>query len=104
MDETLEKREQAILVGLGEEYARESDSFHSNPLDELNLLAETAGADVVGTIAQGRSKIDKRYYIGAGKAEELHEAVPSGGGGERNGAEGGSRTPDLLITNQLLCL
>lgn len=75
MAETLEKREQAVLVGHGGEYAVESDTFHTNPLDELSLLAETAGAKVVGTITQSRVKIDSRYYIGEGKAGELLEAV-----------------------------
>ncbi len=71
MTETLEKKEQAVLVGHGEEYAVESDTFQRNPLDELSLLAETAGAKVVGTITQSRAKIDSRYYIGEGKADEL---------------------------------
>lgn len=44
-------------------------------LDELRLLAETAGAEVAGTLIQAREEITPRYYIGAGKAEELRDLV-----------------------------
>ncbi len=41
------------------------------PLEELQRLAETAGATVVHTIVQKRVNIDPVYYIGKGKAAEL---------------------------------
>ncbi len=40
-------------------------------LDELALLADTAGAAVVDRVIQNRERPDKTYYIGKGKAEEL---------------------------------
>ncbi len=43
------------------------------PLDELQRLAETAGARVVGQLTQKLAHIDPRSYLGHGKAEELAE-------------------------------
>ena len=44
-------------------------------LEELTLLADTAGADVVGSITQKIQKINPVYYIGKGKAEQVvHQA------------------------------
>ena len=42
-------------------------------LDELEQLAITAGAEVVGRAVQGRGRIDATTYIGAGKVSELKE-------------------------------
>lgn len=39
-------------------------------MEELARLAETAGAQVVGTVTQSRER-DRAYYIGKGKAREL---------------------------------
>ncbi|MFH1023586.1 MAG: GTPase HflX [Planctomycetota bacterium] len=40
-------------------------------LGELAALAETAGAVVVGSATQRRSRIDSAFYIGRGKVEEI---------------------------------
>ena len=40
-------------------------------LDELSLLSQTAGAQVVGRTIQSRQQPDPQYYIGKGKAYEL---------------------------------
>ncbi len=69
------KKERTILVGVGEEYRMHDDDIHEDALEELRLLALTAGANVVGTVVQSRSHIDKTYYIGKGKAQELLEEV-----------------------------
>jgi GTP-binding protein HflX len=42
-------------------------------LDELALLVDTAGADVVGRIEQRRAAPDPATYLGKGKAAELEE-------------------------------
>jgi GTP-binding protein HflX len=42
-------------------------------LDELELLVDTAGADVVGRMVQRRDAPDHTWYIGKGKAEELKQ-------------------------------
>ena len=76
MLEMKEKKERVILVALGKE--KEVQEFDSqDPLEEIRLLTETAGADVVGELVQHRSNIEPKYYIGSGKAEELHELVES---------------------------
>lgn len=45
------------------------------PLDELQGLAETAGARVVGSLIQRRQVPDKTAYLGKGKLEELVRMV-----------------------------
>ena len=70
-------KERVILVGLGKDYIEETDSIDVNPLEELKLLTETAGAEVVGSVTQARSKVDPRYFIGVGKAQELSDHVKS---------------------------
>ncbi len=77
MLEMKKDRERVILVGLGKEYVIETDSISVNPFEELGLLTETAGAEVVGHVTQARSKVEPRYFIGMGKAQELHDAVES---------------------------
>ena len=47
----------------------------SDPLDELQGLAETAGAIVVGRMTQKRDKPATATYLGKGKVEELAELV-----------------------------
>ncbi|MFC1538130.1 GTPase HflX [Candidatus Latescibacterota bacterium] len=74
MLEIKEPKERVILVGFGRDYGNE-DFGDSDSLVELQLLTETAGAEVVGSITQSRSSIDPRYFIGKGKAEELKEKV-----------------------------
>lgn len=40
-------------------------------LQELTLLVETAGGEVVGVVTQRLSRINPRYFVGKGKAEEI---------------------------------
>ncbi|MFC1608311.1 GTPase HflX [Candidatus Latescibacterota bacterium] len=68
-------QERTILVGAGINYKTSVEDESGEILDELKLLAKTAGASVVGTLVQTRSTIDKTYYIGKGKAAELGELV-----------------------------
>jgi GTP-binding protein HflX len=44
-------------------------------LEELRLLAKTAGARVVGEVTQKRRSADKAYFIGKGKTNEIRDAV-----------------------------
>ena len=44
-------------------------------LAELALLADTAGAEVVGKITQDRDHPEPATYIGKGKVEELHQRL-----------------------------
>ncbi len=49
--------------------------YLSDPLDELEGLAETAGTRVVGRMTQRREKPDPGTYLGRGKLEELTALV-----------------------------
>ena len=40
-------------------------------VDELELLAETAGAEIVGRFTQKVNRISPKYFIGKGKAEQI---------------------------------
>ncbi len=66
------KKEKAILVGLN---SGRMDQNADNSMEELVLLADTAGAEVVDRIIQNRESPDRTYYIGRGKAEELSALV-----------------------------
>lgn len=62
-------RERIVLVGV---VLRGSDpeTVEAN-LDELALLVDTAGADVVARVVQRRDRPDPATYVGRGKVEEL---------------------------------
>lgn len=66
------RSERAILVGVVLPGKTWDDR---NPLEELYGLAETAGAEIVGTLVQKRQKPDPSTYIGRGKTEQLAELV-----------------------------
>ena len=66
--DTVEK-EKALLVGVIQQGMTEA-IIHEH-LDELELLADTAGAEIVGRITQRVSKINAATFIGKGKADEL---------------------------------
>lgn len=52
-----------------------SDASDAESLEELRLLAETAGVEVMGEVVQQRNKIDPAYYVGKGKAKEVAAMV-----------------------------
>lgn len=59
--------ETAVLAGV----VFPDKTYNGHPLDELQGLAETAGADIVGRMIQRRDKPVSKTYLGAGKVEEL---------------------------------
>lgn len=63
------RRQRGLLVGTG--YGTRSVEEADASLDELALLADTAGVDPVETVLQRRDVPDAATYIGKGKAEEL---------------------------------
>lgn len=69
MIETAAKKERAILVGL--KTAAVTDQKLSEYMNELELLAATAGADPFMKLLQERSHPDSAYFLGRGKADEL---------------------------------
>jgi GTP-binding protein HflX len=64
-------REKIVLVAVAD--PREADEAVDASLDELELLVDTAGADVVARMVQRRDSPDHTWYIGKGKAEELKQ-------------------------------
>ncbi|MFP4521045.1 MAG: GTPase HflX [Fibrobacterota bacterium] len=66
-------RERAVLVGVN--FTDEKFHHTRESLDELELLAETAGAEVIGRVIQTRPCPDKSTYIGKGKVEEVRRLV-----------------------------
>lgn len=65
--------ERGILVGLALPGISLDEA--QDTLDELGLLADTAGVDVVVQVLQERRRRDPAYLIGRGKAEELVEQI-----------------------------
>ena len=68
--------ERVVLVGV---WTSGSVVDAENSMQELKLLAETAGSLVLEGLAQRRSKPDPATYIGSGKAVELRDIVASTG-------------------------
>jgi len=66
-------REKIVVVGvtIPPETVEETEAS----LDELELLIDTAGADVVARVQQRRTAPDPPTYVGRGKAEELREVA-----------------------------
>jgi len=66
-------REKIVVVGvtIPPETVEETEAS----LDELELLIDTAGADVVARVQQRRQSPDPPTYVGRGKAEELREVA-----------------------------
>ena len=68
----MQNQEKAILVGLN---LGKHDQEIERSMDELTLLADTAGAVVLDQLVQRRQFPDRAYYIGKGKTEELSALV-----------------------------
>ena len=64
-------REKIVLVGVTIPPARADET--EAELDELELLVDTAGADVVARLEQRRERPDPATFVGRGKAEELRD-------------------------------
>jgi GTP-binding protein HflX len=64
-------REQIVLVGV--QFPQQTDSDVDANLDELGRLVDTAGADAVERVVQRRKSPDPATFVGAGKAQEIHQ-------------------------------
>ena len=65
--------EKAILIALKMKHSpKEAVGEH---IQELEMLADTAGAETVFKFIQEKDKIDPAYFIGKGKAFEIAELV-----------------------------
>ncbi len=73
LNPTQKKPETAIVVGL---ITPEVSKWQvEDALNELELLADTAGAKVMGRFVQNLAKINSATYLGSGKIAELAEWV-----------------------------
>ncbi|MBF6599365.1 MAG: GTPase HflX [Dehalococcoidia bacterium] len=70
MHSTAAEPERAFLVGVERTRGRDGHD-ESRSLDELELLAETAGAEVVGRTMQRLESPHPATYVGKGKLEEI---------------------------------
>jgi len=67
--------ERAVLVAAGPRISEETEAS----LEELALLADTAGAEAVSTVVQQRSRLDPATLVGKGKLSELRAEVAAAG-------------------------
>ncbi len=75
--ETKQERERAILAGVHTGAGDPLKDTTEESIEELARLAETAGADTVGTLVQNRPNPENATYLGEGKLEELRIACQS---------------------------
>lgn len=66
-------RERCIIVGVSTRSVGRDET--EEYLDELVLLADTAGAEVVARMSQDRDRIDSATFIGKGKVEEIRKLI-----------------------------
>jgi GTP-binding protein HflX len=71
--ETLKDTERAVLVGV--KMPGRFDYEFQESLEELKLLAVSAGAEVSRTVTQERKKIDPAFFIGKGKVSEIRQKL-----------------------------
>ncbi|HCZ0470703.1 TPA: GTPase HflX [Staphylococcus aureus] len=63
------KLEKAVLVGV---HAQDDKQFNfESTMEELSSLSETCQLEVLGQITQNRDRVDRKYYVGKGKIEEI---------------------------------
>ena len=62
-------QEKALMVGVIHGKVDEATAFEH--LEELELLAVTAGAEVVGQITQRLNKLNPKFLVGKGKADQI---------------------------------
>lgn len=67
--------EKAILVHMDVRCADKDGTLHNNDLEELKLLATSAGAMIMDTITGSLNRPHAKYFVGTGKADEIAAAV-----------------------------
>lgn len=69
--ETKQEQERAVLAGVHTGSGDPLKDTTEESMEELARLAETAGAETVGTLVQNRPSPENATYLGEGKLEEL---------------------------------
>jgi len=67
--DTHKPAERAFIVGVKQQHDTEEDVKES--LAELASLVDTAGAEVIESFTQNKTKVDPVFFIGKGKMEEI---------------------------------
>ena len=75
MQETVEKKERAILAGLSAASMEERERSSDVSMDELAALVETAGGEPVAFVMQNLAAPNTRSFLGEGKVQELKELI-----------------------------
>ncbi|MFT1885288.1 GTPase HflX [Staphylococcus aureus] len=71
--DTKNKLEKAVLVGV---HAQDDKQFNfESTMEELSSLSETCQLEVLGQITQNRDRVDRKYYVGKGKMEEIQAFI-----------------------------
>lgn len=71
--ETSERPERVVLVGVHTGSRDELNDCTEESMQELELLAQTAGAEVVAQFVQNRPAVENATYVGEGKMEEIRD-------------------------------
>ena len=75
MQETVEKKERAILAGLSAASMEERERSSDVSMDELAALVETAGGEPVAFVMLNLAAPNTRSFLGEGKVQELKELI-----------------------------
>ncbi|MCH7763700.1 MAG: GTPase HflX [Candidatus Marinimicrobia bacterium] len=65
----IDHQENALLVGVIHGDIDEATAYEH--LDELELLANTAGANIIGRVTQKLNRLNPQFLVGKGKAEQI---------------------------------
>ena len=75
MNDTMTKKERAVLAGLAANSMDEHERSTEVSMEELAALVETAGGEAVAMVMQNRPTPDPRSFIGDGKVREMKELI-----------------------------
>ncbi|MFZ0591344.1 MAG: GTPase HflX, partial [Bryobacteraceae bacterium] len=73
-----QRQERTLIVGVDVSSGQKRDSSPTDPeesLQELRVLAESAGAEVVGEVLQHRAALDSATLVGSGKVGEIRARI-----------------------------
>ena len=73
---TVKPQERVLLVGVEVRGDNNILSLEES-LEELSLLSDTAGLNVVGQLEQRLNKPNPKTYVGSGKVEEIKQICES---------------------------
>src|SRR5688500_3485128 len=69
----MKKQETAVLVGI--RLPEDDDNLLQEHLDELEFLAQTAGAKTLKRFTQNMQKANPKFFVGPGKLDEINKYV-----------------------------